>query len=135
IALEAVQLRHLAAGVLQQLQVDDSVAVADVRELPDGTWLVDFEDRSPHTRFPVFGVTLQPAWSRDEAARQLRLTLRDKLWICPLCQRRTQMRRIIDTGVFRVDCGQCGRFEIENAVLERFRLGYEERDEALIRLF
>ena len=73
IALEAVQLRRLADDVLRQLQVDDSVRVIDVHDLSDGTWTVDFEDRWPETRFPAFALEVQQDWSRDQAARELRM--------------------------------------------------------------
>src|SRR4029078_9402998 len=115
IRLEALQLRRLAGDVLRQLQVDDTAEVSSVNELTDGTWMVDFEDRSPETRFPGFSIDIQQDWSPEQALRELRLELRSKLWICPLCQRRSEIRRIIDREVFRVTCDRCGRFEIENA--------------------
>jgi len=68
----------------------------------------------------------------EQAVRELRLELREKLWICPLCQRRSQIRRIIDREVFRVLCDRCGRFEIENALLDHFRLAYEENDRSVV---
>ena len=58
--------------------------------------------------------------------------MREKLWICPLCQQRARIRRVVDMDVFRIDCDRCGRFEIEHAVLDRFRLAYEEGDEKLV---
>jgi hypothetical protein len=125
IRLEALQLRRLAADVLRQLEVDDTAEVSSVNELTDGTWMVEFEDRSPETRFPGFSIDIQQDWSPEQAIRELRLELRNKLWICPLCQRRSQIRRIIDREVFRVTCDQCGRFEIENALLDQIRLAYE----------
>jgi hypothetical protein len=128
IALEAVQLRRLADDLLQQLQVNDSVRVMDVYDLSDGTWSLDFEDRWPDTRFPTFALEVQQAWSREQASRELRLALRDKLWICPRCQRRARIRRVVDMDVFRIDCDRCGRFEIERAELERRRLAYEDGD-------
>jgi hypothetical protein len=132
VRLEALQLRHLAAEVLRQLDVDDTTQVMEVRELTDGTWMVDFEDRSPDARFPGFAIDIQQDWSREQAVRELRLELRSKLWICPLCQRRSQIRRIIDREVFRVECDRCGRFEIENVLLEHFRRAYEGGDRDLI---
>jgi hypothetical protein len=129
VRLEALQLRRLAAEVLRQLDVDDTTQVTEVRELTDGTWMVDFEDRSPDARFPGFAIDIQQDWSREQAVRELRLELRSKLWICPLCQRRSQIRRIIDREVFRVECG---RFEIENVLLEHFRLSYEGDDRDLM---
>jgi hypothetical protein len=132
IRLEALQLRRLAADVLRQLAVDDTAQVLDVRELTDGTWMVDFEDRSPDTRFPGFAIDIQQAWSPDQALRELRLELRNKLWICPLCQRRSQIRRIIDRETFRVECDRCGRFEIEHALLADFRAAYEANDPELV---
>ena len=45
----------------------------------------------------------------------------EKLWICPLCQRRSQIRRIIDREVFRVGCGDAV-FRNESDLLEQFRL-------------
>jgi hypothetical protein len=138
IRLEALQLRRLAADVLRQLAVDDTAHVVEVSELTDGTWMVDFEDRSPDTRFPGFSIDIQQDWSPEHAIRELRLELRHKLWICPLCQRRSQIRRIIDREVFRVECHRCGRFELDNALLHHFRVAYEDRDlgveEALQRL-
>ena len=38
----------------------------------------------------------------------------------------------MDMDVFRVDCDRCGRFEIEHAVLDQFRLAYEAADEELV---
>ena len=134
IALEAVQLRRIAADILEQLEVGEFVAVADVHELTDGTWLVNFEDRSLDTRFPTFDIAIQQDWGRELAARELRQVLRYKLWICPLCQRRAEIRRLIDREVFRVLCGQCGRFEIDQSVLDRFRRAVEDRDEQLMAL-
>jgi hypothetical protein len=132
VRLEALQLRRLAAEALRQLEVDETVQVTEVRELTDGTWMVDFEDRAPETRFPGFAIDIQQDWSGEQAVRELRLELRDKLWICPLCQRRSRIRRIIDREVFRVECDRCGRFEIEKLLLDRFRLAYEEDDRSLV---
>jgi hypothetical protein len=132
IRIEALQLRRLAADVLRQLDVTDTVEVFEVRELTDGTWMVGFGDRSPDTRFPGFEIGIEQDWSPERAVRELRLELRQKLWICPLCQRRSQIRRIIDREVFRVECDRCGRFEIENALLDRFRLAYEDEDKSLV---
>jgi hypothetical protein len=126
IALEAVQLRRLADDLLRRLQVDDSVRVIDVHDLSDGTWSLDFEDRWPDARFPAFALEVQQDWSPEQAARELRLSLRDKLWICPRCQRRARIRRVVDMDVFRVDCDRCGRFEIEHAELDRLRVAYED---------
>ena len=125
IALEAVQLRRLANDLLQQLQVHDSVRVMDVHDLSDGTWNLDFEDRWPDTRFPTFAIEVQQDWSREQVARELSLSLLEKLWICPRCQRRARIRRVVDTDVFRVDCDRCGRFEIERTELDRLRLAQE----------
>jgi hypothetical protein len=132
VRLEALQLRRLAAEVLRQLEVDDTAQVAEVRELSDGTWMVDFEDRFPETRFPGFAIDIQQDWSPEQAARELRLELRNKLWICPLCQRRSRIRRVIDREVFRVECDRCGRFEIESALLDQLRLAYEGKDPGLV---
>ncbi len=132
IALEAVQLRALAADVLRQLQVDDFATVIDVHDLSDGAWSVGFEDRWPDTRFPTFEIEIQQDWSRDEAARELRMRLREKLWICPLCQRRTQIRRVVDMDVFRIMCDRCGRLEIESEVLDQIRSAYERGDEDVL---
>lgn len=126
IALEAVQLRRLADDLLRQLQVEDSVRVIDVHDLSDGTWSVGFEDRWPDTRFPAFALEVQQDWSREQAARELRLSLRDKLWICPRCQLRARIRRVVDMDVFRVDCDRCGRFEMAHEELDRLRLAYED---------
>ena len=128
IRLESLQLRRLAAEALRQLDVDATAQVTEVRELSDGTWMVDFEDHSPDTRFPGFAIDIQQDWSPEQAVRELRLELRNKLWICPLCQRRAQIRRVIDREVFRVQCDRCGRFEIERALLDEFRVAYEEND-------
>jgi len=132
VRLEALQLQRLAAEVLRQLDVGDTTQVTEVRELTDGTWMVDFEDRAPDARFPGFAIDIQQDWSREQAVRELRLELRSKLWICPLCQRRSQIRRIIDREVFRVECDRCGRFEIEHLLLEHFRLAYEGDDRDLM---
>ena len=121
IALEAVQLRRLAADVLSTLHVDDSASVADVKELSDGTWMITFADRAPGTRFPMFDVALSSDWPRERAAQELRTILREKLWICPRCQDRAQIRRIVDQEAFRVECARCGRFEIEGDRLAEFR--------------
>jgi hypothetical protein len=132
IRIEALQLRRLAVDVLQQLGVADTVEIMEVRELTDGTWMVGFADRFPDTRFPGFEIGIQQEWSPEQAARELRLELREKLWICPLCQRRSQIRRIIDREVFRVGCERCGRFEIESDLLGQFRLAYEDDDRTLV---
>ena len=81
ISLDAIQLRTLAADILQSLEVTDSVAVLDVHDLSDGAWSVSFEDRWPDTRFPTFEVEIQQDWSREDVARELRMLLREKLWI------------------------------------------------------
>jgi hypothetical protein len=121
ISLDTIQLRTIAADVLKTLQVDDSVAVLDVHDLSDGAWSVNFEDRWPDTRFPTFSIEIPQAWSRDGAARELRMLLREKLWICPRCQRRAWMRRLMDANVFRVECQQCGRYEIDSEELRGTR--------------
>ena len=128
ITLEAVQLRRVAAEALEQLEVGNFVAVTDVRELTDGTWIVLFEDQSPETRFPTFEIAIQQDWERAQAARELRLVLRNKLGICPLCQRRAEVRRLIDREVFRILCTHCGRFEIDHTVLDRLRQDRDARD-------
>ena len=133
IALDALQLRTIAADVLRVLQVDDSVAVLDVYDLSDGAWSVNFEDRWPETRFPTFAIEIQQDWSRDGAARELRTVLREKLWVCPLCQRRAMMRRLVDANVFRVECRRCGRFEIESEVLDLFRSAYDAGEERILK--
>jgi hypothetical protein len=132
IRLEAIQLRQLAADVLRQLAVSDSVQVLEVRELSDGSWMVTFNDRAPYTRFPAFEIAVQPDWTADQVGRELRLELRQKLWICPLCQRRAEMRRIVDSEAFRVDCERCGRFEIDQPLLEAFRSAYEDLEPAVV---
>jgi hypothetical protein len=132
VRLEALQLQRLAVEALRQLDVDDTAQVSEVRELTDGTWMVDFEDRSPDARFPGFAIDIRQDWSREQAARELRLELRHKLWICPLCQRRSRIRRIIDREVFRVECDRCGRFEIESVLLDRFRVAHEGSDQSLV---
>jgi len=132
IKFEALQLRRLAGDVLRQLEVTNTVQVVDAREMSDGTWLVTFEDRHPDTRFPGFDIAIQPDWSPEDAVRAMRLSLRDKLWICPLCQRRSQIRRIIDREIFRVDCSHCGRFEIEHDLLEQVREAYEAGDAGVV---
>jgi hypothetical protein len=125
IRIEALQLRRLAADVLRQLDVANTVEVMDVRELTDGAWMVGFEDHLPDTRFPGFEIGIQQDWSPEQAVRELRLELREKIWICPLCQRRSRIRRVIDREVFRVECDRCGRFEIERELLEHIRRAYE----------
>jgi hypothetical protein len=114
IALDAIQLRAIVTNVLRSLQVDDFVSVIDVRDLSDGAWSIEFEDRWPDTRFPTFAIEIEQDWSREVAARELRMVLREKLWICPRCQRRAWMRRLIDTNVVRVECQECGRYEIDS---------------------
>ncbi len=111
ISLDAIQLRTIASDVLRQLRVEGSVGVLDVRDLSDGAWSVNFEDRWPDTRFPTFAIEIEPSWSRETAARELLTVLREKLWICPRCQRRAWMRRLVDSSVVRVECQECGRFE------------------------
>lgn len=113
ISLDAIQLRTIAADVLRLLKVDDSVAVLDVHDLSDGAWSVNFEDRWPETRFPTFAIEIEQNWSREAAARELQSVLREKLWLCPRCQRRAWMRRLVDSNVFRVECQACGRFEVD----------------------
>jgi hypothetical protein len=126
IRIEAIQLQRLAADALRQLNVLDTVRVMEVRELTDGMWMVGFEDRSPHTRFPGFEIGIQQDWSPAHASGELRVELRNKLWICPLCQRRALIRRIVDREVFRIECEQCGRFEIEAALLDHLRRVLED---------
>ena len=121
ISLDAIQLRTIAAEVLRSLQVDGSVEVIDVHDLSDGAWSVNFEDRWPDTRFPTFAIEIEQDWSREAAARELRMVLREKLGICPRCQRRAWMRRLVDANVFRVECQQCGRYEIDSEELKGAR--------------
>jgi hypothetical protein len=132
ISLDAIQLRTIAADVLQSLEVNDSVAVLDVQDLSDGAWSVSFEDRWPQTRFPTFDVEIQQDWSREGVARELRIVLREKLWICPLCQIRALIRRLVDMNVFRVECQACGRFEIDGDVMDLFRSAYEDGDDRIV---
>ena len=132
IALDAIQLWTIAADVLGSLEVTGSVSVLDVHDLSDGAWSVSFEDRWPGTRFPTFEVEIQQEWSREGAARELRAILREKLWICPLCQRRALIRRLVDSNVFRVECQACGRFEIDGEVLDLFRSAYEDGDDRIV---
>ncbi len=128
IALDAAQLRALAADVLRFLHAEDSVGVADVHDLSDGTWSISFEDRWPDTRFPTFAIDVQQDWSREDVTRELRTVLRDKLWICPRCQRRAVIRRLVDQNVFRIECHRCGRFEIDGDVLDSLRSDHERGD-------
>jgi hypothetical protein len=128
IRLEALQLQRLAASVLQQLHVLDTVRLLEVRELSDGSWLLAFEDHLPATRFPAFEVALQSDWTIEDAGRELRLGLRRKLWICPLCQRRAEIRRVVDQEAVRIDCERCGRYEIESDLLEALRVWTEDED-------
>ena len=132
IALDAIQLRTMAVDVLRSLKVDDSVGVIDVHDLSDGAWSVTFEDGWPETRFPTFAAEIEQNWSRERATRELRMTLREKLWICPLCQRRAMIRRLVDMNVFRVECDGCGRFEIEDEVLDLFRSAFEAGEESIV---
>lgn len=118
ISLDAIQLRTIAAEVLRALQVDDFVEVIDVHDLSDGAWSVNFEDRWPDTRFPTFAIEIEQNWSREAATSELQMVLREKLWICPRCQRRAWMRRLVDANVFRVECQQCGRYEIDSEELK-----------------
>src|SRR5947207_14410332 len=113
IRIEGLQLQRLAAETLRQLKVADTVSVTNARELTDGMWMVGFQDRAPYTRFPGFEIAIQQDWTPERATRALRMELRDKLWICPLCQRRAQMRRIVDHEIFRIECDHCGRFEMD----------------------
>jgi hypothetical protein len=128
ITLDAVQLRALATDVLRSLHAEDSVGVADVHDLSDGTWSISFEDRWPDTRFPTFAIDVQQDWSREDVTRELRTVLRDKLWICPRCQRRAVIRRLVDQNVFRIECHRCGRFEIDGDVLDSLRSDHERGD-------
>jgi Zn ribbon nucleic-acid-binding protein len=128
IKLEAIQLQRLTATTLQRLNVTDTVTVREIRELPDGTWLIGFEDHLPNTRFPGFEVYIEQDWSVEEAGRELRWELRKKLWVCPLCQRRGEIRRMVDREVFRVECTQCGRYEIEADLLDYLRRAAEQED-------
>jgi hypothetical protein len=132
IALDAIQLRAIAADVVQSLDVNDSVAVLDVHDLSDGAWSISFEDRWPDTRFPTFEIEIQQDWSREDPARELRMLLREKLWICPLCQIRALIRRLMDLNVFRVECHACGRFEIDSDVMDLFRSAYEDGDDRIV---
>jgi hypothetical protein len=132
IRIPAIQLQRLAVETLQHLNVADTVQLMEVRELTDGMWMVGFEDRAPYTRFPSFEIGIQQDWSPEQAGRELRLELRNKLWICPLCQRRALMRRIVDREVFRVECENCGRFEIESSFLDHLRTAYEASDQAVM---
>jgi hypothetical protein len=121
ITLDAIQLHAIASDVLGSLGVNDFVSVLDVHDLSDGAWSVNFEDRWPETRFPTFGIEIQQDWSREAVALELRTVLREKLWICPRCQKRAFIRRLVDANVFRVDCDRCGRFEIDRDELDRLR--------------
>jgi hypothetical protein len=132
IAFDAIQLRTIASDALGSLEVTDSVAVLDVHDLSDGAWSVTFEDRWPDTRFPTFEVEIQQDWSREGVARELRTVLREKLWICPLCQTRSMIRRLVDTSVFRVECHACGRFEIDSDVMDLLRSAYEDGDDRIV---
>ena len=132
ITLDAIQLRTITADVLRSLEVNDSVEVLDVHDLSDGAWSVTFEDRWPETRFPTFAIEIQQDWSREGAARELRIVLREKLWICPLCQRRALIRRLVDMNISRVECHGCGRFEIDNEVMDLFRSAYEDGDDRIV---
>src|SRR5215510_11835435 len=132
ISLDAILLRTAATDALRSLDVDDFVSVVDVRVSSDGVvWYVHFEDRWPDTRFLRFvaDINLDSAQQAQQASAQelsvwaramFRLMLREKLWICPRCQKRAFIRRIVDTDVFRVECDRCGRFEIEREALELF---------------
>src|SRR5215510_8565163 len=111
IALDAIQLRAISTEVLRSLEVEDTVGVLDIHDLSDGAWSISFEDRWPDTRFPTFAIEIEQDWSREGVARELRVVLREKLWICPLCQRRAVIRRLVDANTFRVECRRCGRFE------------------------
>jgi hypothetical protein len=137
ISLDAIQLRALAADVLRSLQVDDFVSVVDVQDLSDGAWSIQFEDRWPETRFPTFAGEIYQDKSRPgsgtEVRALLRALLREKLWICPLCQTRAFIRRLVDMNMSRVDCDRCGRFEIEEEVLDLFRSAYENGDERIVK--
>ncbi|HEY1302463.1 MAG TPA: hypothetical protein VGF24_02875 [Vicinamibacterales bacterium] len=133
ISLDAVQLRAIGADVLGQLKVDDCVSVVDVHDLSDGAWSVNFDDHWPHARFPAFSIEIQEDWSREGAVSELRTVLREKLWICPLCQRRALIRRLVDMSVFRVECHHCGRFEIEGDVLDLFRSAVERGDDQILK--
>lgn len=133
IRIEAIQLRRLADESLRHLQVADAVRVTDLDELQDGMWLVRFEDQLPATRFPVFEVYLQHAWSADDAEQELRRELRQKLWICPLCDRRAEIRRLVDQEAFRVVCERCGRFEIDYELLEHLRAVVDDNDPIFTR--
>ena len=133
ISLDAIQLRTIAADALRSLRVDDSVGVLDVHDLSDGAWSVNFEDHWPDTRFPIFAIEIQQDWSREGAARELRTVLREKLRTCPLCQKRAQIRRLVDMDVFRVECDGCGRFEIDGEVINLFRSAYEDSDDRIVK--
>src|SRR5262245_10956435 len=133
IALDAIQLRTIAVDVLKLLKVDDSVGVLDIHDLSDGAWSVNFEDCWPETRFPTFAIEIQQDWSREGAARELRTVLREKLWVCPLCQGRAVIRRLVDTSSFRIGCPRCGLFEVDNEVLELFRSAYEAGEERIVK--
>ncbi|HVH29534.1 MAG TPA: hypothetical protein VM818_22450 [Vicinamibacterales bacterium] len=132
IKIEAIQLQRLTAATLQQLNVADTVRVLEIKELADGTWLVGFEDQLPHTRFPGFEIFIEPDWSLEDAGRELRQELRKKLWICPLCQRRGEIRRMVDREEFRVECPRCGRYEIESSLLDYLRNATEVDDPLVV---
>jgi hypothetical protein len=132
IRFEALQLQRLAADALRRLTVTDTVHTTDVRELPDGTWLVQFEDLFAASRFPIFDLYIQPEWTPEQAAREMRVELRKRLWICPLCQRRAGIRRLVDHEAFRVECDHCGRYETDAALIEHLRTAFEDGDEAVL---
>jgi hypothetical protein len=121
ISLDEIQLRTIAAETLRTLHADDSVAVLDIHVLSDGAWSINFADRWPDTRFPTFAIEIEHNWSREAAARELQMVLREKLSICPRCQRRAWMRRVVDANVYRVECQQCGRYEIDSEELRGAR--------------
>jgi hypothetical protein len=132
IRIEALQLQRLAGEALRQVNAADTVRATGIEELADGMWLVRFEDALPQTRFPIFDVYIEQEWTPGQASRELRMELRKRLWVCPLCQRRAEIRRLVDREAFRVECDRCGRYEIDGALLEYLRTAFEDSDEAVL---
>jgi hypothetical protein len=132
IRIEALQLQRLAGEALRQLNVTETVRFAGIQELTDGMWLVRFEDALPQSRFPIFDVYIEQEWTPEQASLELRAELRKRLWVCPLCQRRAEIRRLVDHEAFRVECDSCGRYEIDAALLDYLRGAIEGADHGVL---
>ena len=100
--------------------------------MTDGTWMVDFEDRAPDTRFPGFSSTFSRIGPPNRRSASFGSNCGTGSGSARSVNAASQIRRITDRDVFRVECDRCGRFEIESGLLDHFRVAYEGNDRSLV---